>query len=866
MPATSIRAARAFVELYADDKKLVKGLKSSKAKLNAYARDVSQIGRSILQAGILAAAPLALSAKAFASFDDSMRAVQGVLQITGEEMKLLSRTARELGKTTSFTAAQVAGSMLELSRAGFDSTEVDAAISSVLNLSRATGTDLSEATLIATNTLRGFSLDVAELPRVLDILTATANSSAQTLTDLGESMVYAAPIAVEFGMSIEQTSLALGVLANFGIKASKAGTGLRQILLQLTRAGVQAKLKDILGVDVAPGGRLREFGTIMADIGKAMSGMPSGQGLALIAEIFQKRAAGAGLKLTKEGFEKLIQAIANAQGLAEKTAKTMDAGLGGAFRKLFSAVNEAAIAIGEAFSDELQNFSERARKTAVNIGIWVARNKELIVTVVKLASSLILIGGVTLIIGKIIGLVATLNAAVLLLTKSSVGAGVALTFVAAHPVLIGVAVLAAAVTAVSWAFSEADDAAKSMTETLTKLRKENDKARTQTRSQIASLDKLAKLGKLNAEEQEEAALIIDILEGKYDGLAISIDKTSGAIKGMTENTKKMVAEMKKAKIAELEKEILSLGEDAQKAMKKEAEPGFWADFLSHRGVNFGMDVTGGGIDWNAERDLKREKMAAFVARPIFDRASKLLRQLGLLQGKDPDKKTEREELTAGGMLTRKAGERELVWINRIAALRAKNIEDSHDRQMAQIKLRFDAERKAEDEAGGDPGVLKKIGLAQELEEAALFGKKTELILLNIDKARATLAEHEQTNKELSLRSQFKGVELEKKLLGMRKQLAIASAKAEAVDEPGLNRLQERISLINEEFDLRKTLLDAGADIGDTVRGTFNEAALLQLQSAGGKNVDEKILEAVNKGTAATKEVATTIERNAPRYT
>ena len=151
---TSIRAGRAFVELFADDSKLVRGLRQAEKKLKAFGGKLQSIGQSMLRMGTALALPQAASVKVFAGFDDRMRAVQAVIGATGDEFDRLNEKAKLLGRTTSFTAAQVASAMLELGRAGFSSDEIDDAITDVLSLARATGTELAEAANIASNTLQ----------------------------------------------------------------------------------------------------------------------------------------------------------------------------------------------------------------------------------------------------------------------------------------------------------------------------------------------------------------------------------------------------------------------------------------------------------------------------------------------------------------------------------------------------------------------------------------------------------------------------------------------------------------------------------------------------------------------------------------
>ena len=304
MPSsTAIKAGRAFVELFADDSKLVRGLRRAEQRVKAFGRKMQVIGRQMFMLGAMAAAPLALATRIFVRFDDQMRAVQAVTGATGEEFDKLTEKAKELGRTTSFSAAQVAASMLELGRVGFSPKQIDAAIASVLNLARATGTELPEAANIAANTLRAFGLEADQMTRVADVMTATANSSAQTLTDLGQAMVYTAPIAAEYGMTIEETNKVLGALANFGIKGSMAGTTMKNILLRLADPAIRKQV-EALGVSVTDSsGSLRNVSDILKEVGAAVDGMPNAEKLAIFNKIFGMRAIAGGAKLTASEFE-----------------------------------------------------------------------------------------------------------------------------------------------------------------------------------------------------------------------------------------------------------------------------------------------------------------------------------------------------------------------------------------------------------------------------------------------------------------------------------------------------------------------------------------------------------------------------------
>ena len=387
--AGAIRAGRAFIEVFADNSKLRRGLRRAQARLQAFGSKVRAMSASLAKTGALLAAPLAYATKVFAGFDDEMRKVQAVTGSTGEAFDALTEKAKVLGRTTSYTASQVAGAMVELGRAGFSPDEIDAAIGSMLNLARATGTEIAEAANIAAASLRSFGLEAGEMTRVADVMVATANNSAQTLEDLGESMKYAAPVADSFGLTLEDTTKALGALANFGIKGSQAGTTLKNIMLQLAKADVRKQVEG-MGVAVTDAqGNFRGLGDILTDLGAAMADMPQADRLALMSELFLKRAVAGGVKLTAKSFDELNQAIDGAEGTAAATAETMDAGIGGMFRRLGSAIEGVTLAVGEGLAPVLEQLGAWLTPLTTKMAAWLEQNAWLVKLVAGITAGLL---------------------------------------------------------------------------------------------------------------------------------------------------------------------------------------------------------------------------------------------------------------------------------------------------------------------------------------------------------------------------------------------------------------------------------------------------------------------------------------------
>jgi TP901 family phage tail tape measure protein len=442
--AGAIRAGRAFVELNADNTKFTRALRNAENQLNQFGSKLREIGQGMMSVGLVAAAPMALSTKMFASFDDQMRATKAVTNATAAEFEAMTEKAKYLGRTTSYTASQVAGAMTELGRMGFSPGEINASIQSILDLARGTGTDLAEAALIASGTLRSFSLDASRMTDVVDVLMATANNSAQTLTDLGESMKYAAPVAAEFGMSLRDTAKALGTMAQFTIKGSMAGTSLRNILLRMANKSTQKILTGI-GVSVSDvAGNMRPLADILNDVGVALGKVPQVERLGLLDQIFGMRAVTGGSKLTTESFKRLNDAIDNFQGTARRTAAEMDAGIGGAFRILLSAVEGVALAVGDKLAPPITAIAKKLTDVNDVVAKWIDKNQTLVRVIGLTVGGLVVAGaalmafgiGITF-IGKaltavmfpflaMLGIFKLLTGAALLLANPFVAAGVAL--------------------------------------------------------------------------------------------------------------------------------------------------------------------------------------------------------------------------------------------------------------------------------------------------------------------------------------------------------------------------------------------------------------------------------------------------------
>ena len=514
----AIKAGEAMVKIYADSRALTRGLNKAQRKMRAFGASVSEMGGKLMRFSAIAALPFALAARTFAGFEDKMAEVKAVTGAVGAEFNALTEEAKRLGRTTSFTARQVAEGMTELGRAGFKANQILASTNHVLNLARGTSTELGLAATIAAASMRGFGLEAKDTEMIVDVLTATANNSSQNLEDLGESMKYVAPLAMEAGEDIKDVAAALGVLANNGIKGSMAGTALARAFKNLTKEATQTKLDEI-GVDaIDSAGNLRKVADIIQDIGEATAEMGTAQKLGVFDALFGRGQAAALKLATAEGFGNMRDALTDIQGTAKKTAETMDDTLGGSFRMFMSAAEGVLLAVGSAFKDTLDGWTKSLTKLAGKVTEWVRKNKDMIVTAGK---TIVIVGAIG---AGLVALGSTINFAAFAVG----GLSKAISFLAAHPMVLAVAAAAGLGIAIGKLieqlldYQEAIDNTKKASESFV----ETDLGR------LAAWDKLSKKGPLSGREMDEAESMIEQMTVAYGDLGLSIDRATGKIHGL----------------------------------------------------------------------------------------------------------------------------------------------------------------------------------------------------------------------------------------------------------------------------------------------------------------------------------------------
>ena len=299
-----------------------------------------------------------------------------------KEFKALEKAARDVGSTTEYTATQAAEGLNFMAKAGYDAAFSIKALPGLVDFATASEMDFAEAADIASDAIGAFGMNVGDaenrmknLDRVMDVMSKTASSTNVSVAELFETVKMGAPIAVKAGQDIETFSAVSGVLAGVGIKATNAGTAMKNISLAM--AGVGGKAKETfkaLKIPLNEDGKMRDIADVFEDLSSALDGMPQDKVLDIMEGIFGKISLAAATNLLGDGADKireLRKVLRAAGGSTKETAAFIRNDVKGSLDSLSSAIEGVKISI---FS-----MNEGPLKDAIDeMTAWVKKNEELI--------------------------------------------------------------------------------------------------------------------------------------------------------------------------------------------------------------------------------------------------------------------------------------------------------------------------------------------------------------------------------------------------------------------------------------------------------------------------------------------------------
>lgn len=342
-----------------------KQLKRSKNALVRFGRDGAKALGSLVKyaGGALTGAITALSGysiKVGADFEAAMSKVQAISGASGSSLDALTAKAKEMGATTQFSASEAAQAMQYMAMAGWKDTDMLNGIKGIMDLAAASSEDLANVSDIVTDALTAFGMSAQDSGRFADVLAAASSNANTNVGLMGYTFKYVAPLAGSLKYSVEDVALAIGLMANAGIKGEQAGTALRSTFTRLIKPPKEAAdAMSKLGISVKNAdGSVKPLNTTLADLRKAFSKLSDSEKAEYASMMAGQEAMSGFLALVNASdgdFDKLSKAIRESDGAAAGMAKTMNSNLKGQMKQFQSVTEAIGISIYDKFKKPLTN-------------------------------------------------------------------------------------------------------------------------------------------------------------------------------------------------------------------------------------------------------------------------------------------------------------------------------------------------------------------------------------------------------------------------------------------------------------------------------------------------------------------------------
>lgn len=515
-------------------------------------------------------------------FEATMSTVEALSGANAQQMGTLSDKAKELGATTVFTANQSAEAMTYMGMAGWKAEEMLSGMNGVMALASASGEDLGLVSDIVTDNLTAFGLKAKDTAHFADVLAAAATNSNTSVAIMGETFSGSAAIAGALGYSIEDVAVAVGEMANAGVKGSVAGTALKNmfngLLSGVTLTGKAFGEYEFTAVNVD--GTMKGFAETIDELRVYFDQMTESERVNNAMAIAGQRGYNgllAILNTTEEDYRKLSDTINNCSGAAQRMADIKLDNLSGDVTLLKSAADGLKMSVGELYRDELRKLAQVATNILGGIQEFIKSNPAVSKTI------LAIVGGIGAVIGaytalntikKIRNALDTIGAAIrakntaaTVAETAAIGANTTATVSAtaaqnglnaamsANPVgllIAGIGILGGVLASAMMSYESAIPAVEELTEKAREFNSameeanedyENTKIAISSNADTADfyIDKLEEIEKAtggNIDANEEYHNILSLLSRTVPELANYIDLETNSIEGGTEALRK----------------------------------------------------------------------------------------------------------------------------------------------------------------------------------------------------------------------------------------------------------------------------------------------------------------------------------------
>lgn len=360
---------------------------------------IDTLGKKVTAIGLAGAGALGFAVKTAADFEAAMSQVSAISGATGDTLDRMSKAAREAGAKTTKTAKEAADALMYMSLAGWDAETSIAGLMPILRLSEAGNLDLGRTSDLVTDSMASLGLTVQDLPRYLDHVAQSSRKSNTEIDQMMEAMMIVGGTFNNLNTPLEEASALLGILANRGTKGTEAGTALNSIIVNLTSGmGMAGKAMKELNIDPfdKTTGKFKGLEVILKELKEKTEGLTEEQRNLYLAQIggktqldtLQKLLAGVGNE-----YDSLRESVYNSNGVLEDMAVTMQDNLYGSLNMLKSAIEEASIAVGNVFKDNIRNAATALNKLVDKFNALPETSKRTIAVIMAVATAFALIGG-----------------------------------------------------------------------------------------------------------------------------------------------------------------------------------------------------------------------------------------------------------------------------------------------------------------------------------------------------------------------------------------------------------------------------------------------------------------------------------------
>lgn len=347
-----------IIDIKIDESGFRKGLTSMK---NIAIKGIAAITAVIREASVAVS-------RVGSDFEEGMSKVSAVSGATGAELETLSEKAKEMGAKTKFSAIEASEAMQYMATAGWKASDMISGIDGVMNLAAVSGEELADVSNIVTDALTAFGLQAKDSAHFADVLAKAASNSNTNVAMMGATFQYAAPLAGSLGYSVEDVAVAIGLMANAGVKGEQAGTALRGIFTGLIEPTDEAAdVMNKLGITIANSdGTVKPFNQTIQELRESFANLTEEEKAQYAASLAGQEAMSGFLAIvnaSEADFDKLTDAISHADGASKEMAETMQDNLNGKMTIFKSSLEGLGISAYEKFEKPMKKAMDSAQES-----------------------------------------------------------------------------------------------------------------------------------------------------------------------------------------------------------------------------------------------------------------------------------------------------------------------------------------------------------------------------------------------------------------------------------------------------------------------------------------------------------------------